>query len=59
MADEEKIKQFCDIPSEIIDNECRRIDNIYKEFYDTLKLSKKDYKERCNLKDRNKYKLND
>lgn len=45
---QESIKQLCDISSEIIDNECRRIDNIYKEFYDTLKLSKKDYEERRN-----------
>lgn len=52
MADEEKIKQFCDIPSEIIDSERRWIDNIYEEFYDISKLSKKDYEERCNLKDR-------
>ncbi len=48
MADKEKIKQLCDIPPEVTDNECRRIDNIYKEFYDTLKLSKKDYEERRN-----------
>lgn len=52
MTDKEKIRQLCDIPSEIIDNARRWIDIIYEEFYDTLKLSKKDYKERCNLKDR-------
>lgn len=59
MEDEEKIKQFCDIPSEIIECARNRVKKVYELFYGTLTISKKDYEERCRIETVSKNKFND
>lgn len=49
MEDEEKFKQFCDIPSEIIEGARNRVKKVYELFYGTLTISKKEYEERCRI----------
>lgn len=58
-ADEENINQICEISYESIENARRLIDKITKDFYDTFKLSKKDYEKRCRIETVSKTKLND
>lgn len=59
MEDEEKIKQFCGIPSEIIEGARNRVKKVYGLFYEALRLSKKDHEERCRIETVGKNKLND
>lgn len=59
MEGEAKIKQFCDIPFEIIEGARNRVKKVYELFYGTLTISKKDYEERCRIENISKNKFND
>ena len=59
MEDEEKFKQFCDKCTEDIERVNYEIEMALRPFYEALRLSKKEYEERCRIENISKNKFND
>lgn len=52
MGDNEKPKQLCEITAEVIERARYNVDKVHESFYRVMRLSKKDYEERCQFKNR-------